>query len=210
MSTPSKTNAPNDEPALSASTRAWRLGLTPPMWLTLAAILAVHVTALRLEGHRWWCKCGEPSLWVSDTRSMHNSQHLLDPYSFSHVSHGMLFFGLCAWLLPSVALGWRLVVATAIETVWEIVENTQFVIDRYRAATISLDYYGDSVGNSFGDVLSCLVGFLLARYLGLWRSIALLIVLELALLFWIRDNLLLNVVMLIHPIDAVKAWQNGQ
>jgi hypothetical protein len=141
---------------------------------------------------------------------MHNSQHLLDPYSFSHVSHGILFFGLCAWLLPSLALGWRLVVATAIEAAWEIVENTQFVIDRYRAATISLDYYGDSVGNSFGDVLSCLVGFLLARYLGLWRSIALLIVLELVLLFWIRDNLLLNVVMLIHPIDAVKAWQNGQ
>jgi hypothetical protein len=185
------------------------LHLSIRMWLTLAAILAVHVTALRLEGHRWWCECGGWNPWAGDTHSMHNSQHLFDPYSFSHVSHGLLFCGLCAWWFPRLALGWRLVAAAAIEVLWEVVENTQFVIDRYRAATISLDYYGDTVANSFGDVLSCLIGFILARYLGLWRSIALFCVLELVLLFWIRDNLLLNIVMLIHPIDAVKAWQSA-
>jgi hypothetical protein len=210
MTAPSNPNAPVAQPTFLP------LNDRPPLWrrpgfawLAMAALLVLHVAALRLEGHRWWCKCGQWNLWSGDTHSFHNSQHLFDAYSFSHVSHGVLLCGLCAWLLPSAGWSWRLVAATAIEVAWEIAENTQFVIDRYRAATISLDYYGDSVANSLGDVLSCVFGFLIARYLGLWRSILLLVVLEAALLFWIRDNLLLNVVMLIHPIDAIKAWQNG-
>lgn len=179
------------------------------MWFALAAIFVVHTTVLRLEGHRWWCKCGGLNPWAGDTHSMHNSQHLFDPYSFTHISHGLLFWGFCAWLLPSFLLGWRFVVAIGIEALWEMLENTSFVINRYRTATISLDYYGDTVANSWGDVLSCVVGFVLARYLGLWGSIVVVCLLELILLFWIRDNLLLNVVMLIHPIDAVRAWQNA-
>lgn len=180
------------------------------MWSVLAAIFLVHTTVLRLEGHRWWCKCGGWNPWSGDVRSLHNSQHLFDPYSFSHVSHGLLFCGLCAWLLPAVVPGWRFVAAIAVEAVWEMVENTSFVIDRYRAATISLDYYGDSVANSWGDVLSCAVGFVVARYLGLWRSVALFLTIEIVMLFWIRDNLLLNIVMLLYPIDALRAWQSAQ
>jgi hypothetical protein len=211
MTAPFDPNSPVNQPS------TLRLGDRSSLWrrpeiagLALAALAIVHITTLRLEGHRWWCKCGQWNLWSGDTHSFHNSQHLFDPYSLSHVSHGILFCGLCAWLLPRARLSWRLVVAMAIEVAWEILENTPFVIDRYRTATVSLDYYGDSVANSFGDVLSCLCGFLLARYLGLWRSIVLLVILEVVLLIWIRDNLLLNIVMLIHPIDAVKAWQNGQ
>jgi Protein of unknown function (DUF2585) len=198
---------PSGPPRLGDDLAFWRR--SEIAWLAIAALAAVHLTALRLEGHRWWCKCGQWNLWSGDTRSFHNSQHLFDPYSLSHISHGILFCGLCAWLLPKARFAWWLVAAMAIEVAWEILENTPFVINRYRAATISLDYYGDSVANSFGDVLSCFCGFLIARYLGLWRSIVLLVVLEMVLLFWIRDNLLLNVVMLIHPVDAIRAWQSG-
>ena len=202
---------PNPQAQQTGETRlrlALPLHLNRWMWFAIAGIFAVQTGVLRLEGRRWWCACGGLNPWSGDTHSMHNSQHVFDPYSFCHVSHGLLFCGLFAWLLPSFAAGWRLVAAIGLEVLWEMVENSSFVIDRYRAATVSLDYYGDTVANSLGDVLSCVIGFVLARYLGFWRSIALLCLLELLLLFWIRDNLTLNVIMLIHPIDAIRAWQN--
>jgi hypothetical protein len=179
------------------------------MWFGLAAILIVHTSVLRLEGHRWWCECGGWSPWVSDTNSKHNSQHLFDPYSFSHIQHGLLFCGLCAWLFPSLAVGWRFVAAMGVEAIWEMAENSSFVINRYRTATIALNYYGDSIGNSWGDILSCAIGFVAARYLGQWWSIALFVLIEVTMTFLIRDSLLLNVLMLIHPIGAVKAWQSA-
>jgi hypothetical protein len=179
------------------------------MVLAIGAIFAVLTIVLRAEGHRWWCACGGLNPWAGDTHSSHNSQHLFDPYSFSHVSHGILFCGFCAWMFPRWAPGWRFVLALGVEALWEAVENTSFVINRYRAATMSLDYYGDTVANSLGDVLSCWVGYMLARYLGFRRSVVLLVALEVLLLWWIKDDLLLNIVMLIHPIDAIKAWQNA-
>jgi hypothetical protein len=173
-----------------------------------AFILIVHPIVLRLEGRRGWCACGRPFLWSGNVHSSHNSQHLADPYSFSHIEHGILFYGLFTWLWPRMSVGWRFVLTLAVEAGWEIVENTNAVVDRYRAATISLDYFGDSIGNSIGDVLSCLIGFYLARRIGFWGSLAV-VVTELVMLFWIRDNLLLNIVMLLHPFDAVKQWQGG-
>jgi hypothetical protein len=178
-------------------------------WAVMGLILVWATIQLRLQGRVWWCACGGWSPWAGDTWSRHNSQHLLDPYSFSHVLHGLIFCGALAWLFPRVRVAWRLVAAALIETAWEVTENTEFVIDRYRTVTASLDYHGDSVINSLGDILCFVAGFWLARRLGLWRSVALFVVTELALLFFIRDNLTLNVLMLLWPIQAIKTWQIG-
>jgi hypothetical protein len=104
---------------------------------------------------------------------------------------------------------WRLVLAVAIEAAWEVIENTNFVIERYREATAALGYQGDSVVNSLGDILACILGLFLARKLGFRRSLAVFVLVEVALLIWIRDSLVLEVLMLIYPIDAIKAWQMG-
>jgi hypothetical protein len=178
-------------------------------WLATAAVLGLAVGLLRYEGRVWWCACGVPAPWVGDTRGPHNSQHLFDPYSFTHVLHGVVLCGLLAWGLPRLPPAWKLWLAVTLEASWEVFENSQFVIDRYRTATASLGYQGDSVANSLGDIVSCAAGFLLARRLG-WRwSLALCAAVEVLLLVWIRDSLLLNVVMLLHPFEAVKAWQAG-
>jgi hypothetical protein len=196
---PHSVKAPAERPE-----RAWRARAAPA--LVIAGALVVHVAALRAEGRRWWCACGRPTPWVSDAWGPHNSQHLFDPYSFTHVLHGLLLCGLLAWAFPRLGWRWRLCLAVCAEVAWEMFENSQFVIDRYRAAA-ALGYEGDTVANSLGDVLSCAAGFLLARRLGVRGSVALFLATEAVLLLWVRDSLLLNVVMLIHPIDAIKAWQ---
>lgn len=180
-------------------------------WAAPATIAIVVVTlfVLQAQGRVWWCSCGEWNLWSGDVWSSHNSQHFIDPYSFTHVLHGVIFAGLFRWLRPGWSTSFKVVASTAVECLWEVIENSRFVIDRYREATISLDYYGDSIVNSLGDIATCLLGFALARSIGIWRSIAFVIVTELILLFWIRDNLLLNIVMLLFPLDAIKAWQMG-
>ena len=172
-------------------------------------IVLLTVIVLRLEGRVWWCACGQWNLWAGDPQSSHSSQHLFDPYSFTHILHGVLICGLFALGLPRLDRAWTLPLAVLLEAAWEILENSPFIIDRYRTATIALGYTGDSIVNSLGDILSCSLGFLAARRIG-WRwSIALVVATELILLFWIRDNLLLNIVMLIWPIDAIKSWQAG-
>ena len=175
--------------------------------LAMLAIVGLAVVALRLEGHIWWCRLGGVSPWSGNVHSSHNSQHLADAYSLSHVLHGMILCGVLAWAVPRVPKGWRLVITVAVESAWEVAENTPMVIARYRATTMSLGYDGDSVLNSLGDIVACVVGFALASRLGLWRSLAVIVVVEVAMLVWIKDNLTLNVVMLAHPIEAVKAWQ---
>jgi Protein of unknown function (DUF2585) len=174
------------------------------------AIVTVFIAAallLHLEGRLWICACGNVRLWAGQVCSANNSQHFLDPYSFTHILHGFLFFWLIAWLWPRLSSSWQLALAIAVEAAWEVFENTNFIINRYRSETAALGYNGDSVINSGGDILCCLVGFLVARQLGLRRSLIVFAVLELILIVWIRDSLLLEILMLLVPIDAIKSLQ---
>jgi len=178
-------------------------------WLGLAILLAGTAWLLHGQGRLWICSCGQVWLWAGDIWSSHNSQHLLDPYSFTHVLHGVLFYGLLVWLRPGLPLPWRLCLATLIEAAWEVVENSEFVIQRYRETTMALGYEGDTIVNSLGDIVVCGLGFMLARQLGFRRSVIFFVATELALLLWIRDSLILNVIMLLYPIEGIKAWQVG-
>ena len=178
-------------------------------WPVFAIVASFVATALllRLEGRLWLCACGSIQLWSGHICSANNSQHFLDPYSFTHVLHGFLFFWLIAWLLSRLRANWQLALAVAVEAGWEVFENTNFIIDRYRSETAALGYNGDTVVNSFGDIVCCLIGFIVARRLGLRRSVVVFAVLELVLIVWIKDSLLLEILMLVVPIDAVRAWQ---
>ena len=164
---------------------------------------------MRLEGHRWWCSCGRPVPWSGDIWSGHNSQHLADPYTLTHLLHGLIFYALLRPSAGWLGSGTRLVLAVALESLWEVVENSEAVIERYRQATIALGYAGDSILNSLGDIVACGVGYLLARRLPVRWSIALFVLVEAALLLVYRDNLALNVLMLIWPNQAIKSWQMG-
>jgi len=142
--------------------------------------------------------------------SSENSQHLSDWYTFSHVIHGFIFYGVL-WLIGRRwPVGLRLAMAVAVEAAWELLENSSFVIDRYRAITISLDYYGDSIVNSASDVCFCILGFALARRMPVWATVAATVAMELFVLWAIRDNLTLNVIMLLWPLDSIRAWQAGR
>ncbi len=187
--------------------RRWRSTLGP--WLAMAAVLAAAVYQLHRQGRLWWCSCGQPNLWTGDTQGPHNSQHLFDPYSFTHVLHGVVLCGVLAWAVPRLSAAWRLWLGVSIEALWEVLENSDVIIQRYRTARMSLGYHGDTIANSLGDILSFAVGFVLARRLGFRASLVLFVATEAVLLFWIRDSLLLDVVMLIHPIDVIKGWQMG-
>jgi hypothetical protein len=148
-------------------------------------------------------------IWHGDILSAENSQHLADWYSPSHLIHGLLFYALMWLVARRWALDLRAVAALLIESAWEILENSPMIIDRYRAATISLGYSGDSVVNSVSDILFMLIGFWLAARLPVAVSVALALVLELVAGYVIRDNLTLNIIMLLYPIDAIRAWQAG-
>lgn len=179
------------------------------LWLVTGLLVLFVVTAfaLRFEGRLWICACGTIKFWVSNTCSSDNSQHFLDPYAFTHVLHGVAFYWVIGWLLPRLRKEWQVLVAIALEAAWEIFENTNFVIERYRTATAALGYTGDTVVNSLGDIVCCLAGFLMAQRLGFRRSLIVFIVLELILILWIRDSLLLEILMLISPIETIKNWQ---
>jgi hypothetical protein len=175
---------------------------------TIAVSIAMAII-LYLMGQPLWCKCGGLSPWSWDIWSSHNSQHLLDPYFFTHVLHGVVLCGLLYWLPRSVSESSRFLTAVVLEAGWEILENSPTIIERYRAATISKDYFGDSIINSAGDLVACIVGYLLARRLGFRNSIVFFLLTELILLLTIRDSLLLNVLMLVWPVEAIKWWQMG-
>lgn len=178
-------------------------------WLAIAIVLLLTAYQLHSQGRLWVCSCGYLSLWVGDIWSSDNSQHLLDPYSFTHGLHGFVFYWLLAWSLPGLLRVWRLWLAVVIEAVWEVVENSEFIIQRYREATLALGYQGDTIINSLADILLCGLGFVLAYQLGFRRSLVLFVVAEIILLIWIKDSLILNVIMLLYPSEAIKTWQVG-
>lgn len=177
--------------------------------LLTAAIVALAAVLLWQVGRVPICDCGYVKLWHGQTMSSENSQHLTDWYTPSHVMHGLLFYGLLHLIARHLSFAWRLTIATLIESAWEIVENSEAVIERYRSVTISLDYYGDSVINSVADIAAMIAGFFLARILPVWASAAIILFFEALTTFLIRDGLALNILMLLWPLEAVKAWQAG-
>jgi Protein of unknown function (DUF2585) len=172
-------------------------------------IIALHALTLLLMGRTPICRCGTVRLWEGVVASPENSQQLADWYSPSHVIHGFIFYGVTWLLARRRPFGWRLIAATLVEATWEIVENSDFIINRYREATISLDYYGDSVINSVSDVSFMILGFFLASRLPVWGTIAIALFFEAFTGFMIRDNLALNVLMLLWPVAAIRTWQSG-
>jgi Protein of unknown function (DUF2585) len=181
-------------------------------WLWFAgggAIVAATALTLMLMGHVAICKCGYVKLWHGVVMSSENSQHITDWYTFSHVIHGFAFYGLLWLVARRWPVGARFVAAVAIESAWEIFENTDFIINRYRTGPIALGYEGDSILNSLSDTLAMMAGFWLAYRAPVWVTIALALAMEVGLAYMIRDNLTLNVIMLIHPFEAIRQWQAG-
>ncbi|MBI4128822.1 MAG: DUF2585 family protein [Parcubacteria group bacterium] len=175
----------------------------------IAVLIMITAVVLFAMGRTPLYTYGPPEIWSGDTVSNQNSQQLADPYTFTHVLHGIGFFVLLWLVARRLPLGIRIILAIAIESAWEIFENTSFVIERYRAATISLDYYGDSILNSVGDIFTAAIGFWLAYKLPIWATVAVVLLLEAVLAWWIRDSLILNMIMLVYPIEAIRNWQMG-
>lgn len=180
---------------------------------SLAPIIATVAVPLLMalllwaEGRMLLCSCGVFRFWVGDTCSSNNSQQLFDPYSFTHILHGFLLFWLVALVWRKRSPATQLCIALALEAAWEAFENTRFVIDRYRAETAALGYEGDTIVNSLGDLACALLGFVVARQLGLRWSLVVFVLVEIVLSVWIKDSLLLQLLMLIRPIESIKLWQ---
>jgi hypothetical protein len=188
-----------------------------PLWhylLVAAAVAALAGGVELLMGRVPVSRSGHVRLWTGAVNSSENSQQVADWYSFSHVIHGIVFYAVLRLInrrtgRPRWPLGLCLVVAVSVEAAWEVFENTPFTIERYRRTTIALDYYGDSVLNSMCDILCCVVGFFAAARLPVWGSVALIAAMELFVGWAIRDNLTLNIIMLLHPFESIRRWQQG-
>ena len=198
---------------LAARRASWgRAGTPAPVWTDVAiagAVVALSAGLLVAMGRPLTYRHGPVRFWSSDVQSDQNSQQLADPYTFTHVTHGVVLFWLVGLVGRSLPARTRAVLALALECAWEVLENTDAVIQRYRAATVSLGYYGDSVLNSMGDVSAAAIGCALAAWLPVWPLVAAIVILEGGLALWIRDNLTLNILMLLRPIEAIRRWQMG-
>jgi hypothetical protein len=193
-----------DQPARITTASRWRV------WAIASLAIVAAAAAIELAmGRVPICTCGYVKLWHGVVNSSENSQHLTDWYTFSHVLHGIAFYALFWLVARRLPPGARFVLAVLLEATWEVVENTPFVINRYRAATISLNYYGDSVINSMSDIAAMMVGFAFARKAPVWMALAIVVLFETMMAVVIRDNLTLNIVMLIHPFEVIRRWQMG-
>jgi len=184
---------------------------TERRWLVVSVaaglVLLAMIALLRAEGRSFLCACGQFAVWIGDACSSNTSQQLLDPYSLTHVLHGFLFFWLITLLFRRMPRAWQFWLALLLESAWEVFENTSFVINKYRTETAALGYQGDTIINSLGDLSCALIGFVVARQLGVRRSLIVFVLIEAVLILWIHDSLLLQILMLVRPIEAIKMWQ---
>jgi hypothetical protein len=174
----------------------------------IPVLLAIQAVVLLSMGRPPICTCGTVKLWEGNVLSAEMSQQLFDWYTFSHIVHGFLFYLLLRLVFPRLSFWPRLLIAVGIESSWEIAENTRWVIDAYRQQALAQGYVGDSVMNSLSDTLSMVAGFALARTIPLWASIVVVLFLELFAAYAIHDNLTLNVLNFIHPVDFITRWQS--
>ncbi|WOC16059.1 hypothetical protein MP213Fo_15190 [Pseudochrobactrum sp. MP213Fo] len=190
----------------ASSPATWNWGRA---FIIIVVVMAAQAIALYMMGRQPICECGTIRLFVNEVNSNENSQQLFDWYTLSHIIHGFIFYALFWLIAPKAPLHMRLLLALGLEVAWELLENSNFIIDRYRANTSSVDYYGDSILNSVFDTLSMAIGFFLASRLPILVIIATAVFFEILALIVIRDNLILNVIMLLHPFDFIRQWQSG-
>jgi len=191
-----------------AGATGWRLDWRSGAMLAIG-LIALQGVILAMMDQPLICECGHVKFWHGQALSGENSQHLSDWYTPSHIIHGFLFYALGWFLFPRRSIWFRLAFAIVIEAGWEILENTDFIINRYREVTISLDYHGDSVINSVADTVWMVAGFYAAYRLPIWGTILLALAFEIVVGVVIRDNLTLNVIMLLHPFEFIRQWQSG-
>lgn len=178
-------------------------------WWVAAALILLLAAILLMMGRPPICPCGTVRLWHGIVQSNQNSQQISDWYSFSHIIHGFIFFGLSRWLMRARPMWAALALAITIEGAWEILENSPIIIDRYREVTMAFGYSGDSVLNSLSDTLFMVLGFVAASRMRWWQTLGLALAFEMFTLWAIRDNLTLNILMLVSPVEAIRDWQAG-